>query len=43
MILRSAMNATVKSPIDDKESSVRNVRVGSMQNAKLLMINFTRK
>ena len=43
MILKTALNATVEPTIEQKESDVRNVRIGFMQNAKILMINFMRK
>ena len=43
MILKPALNATVESTIEEKESDVRNVRIGSRKNAKILMINFMRK
>ena len=43
MIMRPALKATVESPIEETEWNVRNVRIGSMQVAKILMINFTRK
>ena len=37
------LNATVESPIEEKEWNVRNVKIGSMQNVKILMIILTRK
>ena len=41
LILRPALNATVESLIEEKESNVKNVRIGSKQNAQILMINIT--
>ena len=43
MILRPALNATVESLIEEKESKVKNARIGSMQNARKMMINFRPK
>ena len=42
-VLRTALTATVESTIEEKASNVKNVRIGFMQNAKILMINFTLK
>ena len=43
MNLTPVLIANVESPIQKKEWIVRNVRMGSIQNAKMLMINITRK
>ena len=43
MILRPALIATVESPKEENKWNVRNVRIGSIQTAKILMINFTQK
>ena len=37
MIMRPALNANVESPIVEKDWNLRNVRIGSIQNAKRLM------
>ena len=43
MNLTPVLIATVESPIQKMEWNVRNVRIGSIQNAKMLMINFMQK
>ena len=43
MSMQPSVNATVKSPMEEKESSEKNVTICSMQNARILNISSTPK